>query len=558
MRIRQPALALKPRGDVTRNPKQGYQWPQNRTCVCVRQKYLKKKRKKETNAKFYTEKELNWTSDTINVLGIDIAQETEDVIRINYEKLLKKSAEVIDRWENRSLSLIGKVEIINTLIASLYVYRMTVLPSMPPSIVAKFNKLVENYIWKGRPKMPLQMLQNSKEHGGLQLVDIERKDKSIKATWVKMLMEEKYPEHRVYQYICPEIGPNIWCCNISPKDVPKIKISNAFWRDVMLAWAEYHHTEQCEEEQQILWWNSNIRVEDAPLWIPRCAKKGLIYVHQLFDDNGEYMCEQVVQQKYGMSVMQFNSIKAAMPKAYKSAVQKGIPVRDNKFARYMQEEKTAKYIYQQLEKSSEAHIQTICERWKKDTGSEVGVEQIRQALGQGKYITPIVKYQSFRYRLLHRILPTNIQLKHWRKRETDECSWCEMERETISHLLYKCPEVQKMWQAAEELCKEMTNSDVKLMNREVIDILSDEISENNAHKFICVATKQYIYRQRCLKSNLNVNQFKNIVHTCRKVEKYYAQKGGKLLKYLKRWNQNVNITDTEIIEEYINEMYSEK
>ena len=42
MRIRQPALALKPRGDVTRNPKQGYQWPQNRTCVCVRQKYLKK------------------------------------------------------------------------------------------------------------------------------------------------------------------------------------------------------------------------------------------------------------------------------------------------------------------------------------------------------------------------------------------------------------------------------------------------------------------------------------------------------------------------------------
>ena len=33
----EPTLALKPRGDVTRNPKQGYQWPQNRTCECVRQ-----------------------------------------------------------------------------------------------------------------------------------------------------------------------------------------------------------------------------------------------------------------------------------------------------------------------------------------------------------------------------------------------------------------------------------------------------------------------------------------------------------------------------------------
>ena len=34
----EPTLALKPRGDITRNPKQGCQWPQNRTCECVQQK----------------------------------------------------------------------------------------------------------------------------------------------------------------------------------------------------------------------------------------------------------------------------------------------------------------------------------------------------------------------------------------------------------------------------------------------------------------------------------------------------------------------------------------
>ena len=32
----EPTLALKPRGDVTRNQKQGYQWPQNRTHVSVK------------------------------------------------------------------------------------------------------------------------------------------------------------------------------------------------------------------------------------------------------------------------------------------------------------------------------------------------------------------------------------------------------------------------------------------------------------------------------------------------------------------------------------------
>ena len=29
----EPTLTLKPRGDITRNPEQGYQWSPNRTCV---------------------------------------------------------------------------------------------------------------------------------------------------------------------------------------------------------------------------------------------------------------------------------------------------------------------------------------------------------------------------------------------------------------------------------------------------------------------------------------------------------------------------------------------
>ena len=36
----EPTLALKPRGDITRSSKQGYQWPQKWTCV--QQKILKK------------------------------------------------------------------------------------------------------------------------------------------------------------------------------------------------------------------------------------------------------------------------------------------------------------------------------------------------------------------------------------------------------------------------------------------------------------------------------------------------------------------------------------
>ena len=40
----EPTLALKPRGDVTRSPKQGYQWPHKWTCV-QQNFFLKKKNK---------------------------------------------------------------------------------------------------------------------------------------------------------------------------------------------------------------------------------------------------------------------------------------------------------------------------------------------------------------------------------------------------------------------------------------------------------------------------------------------------------------------------------
>ena len=42
-----PTLALKPRGDVTRSPKQGYLSPQK--WICVQQKFLKKQQTIDTN-----------------------------------------------------------------------------------------------------------------------------------------------------------------------------------------------------------------------------------------------------------------------------------------------------------------------------------------------------------------------------------------------------------------------------------------------------------------------------------------------------------------------------
>ena len=82
-------------------------------------------------ARMYTVTDnIKWTNESINVLGVDICH--DNILEINYNNTLSKTKSILNGWKNRGLSLIGKVTIINTLISSLFVYKMLVLQSITP------------------------------------------------------------------------------------------------------------------------------------------------------------------------------------------------------------------------------------------------------------------------------------------------------------------------------------------------------------------------------------------------------------------------------------------
>ena len=78
------------------------------------------------------------------------------------------------------------------LVASLYVYKMMVIESMTAADLAKFNSIIQQFIWNGhRPKISLKELQLNKCEGGLSLVDMAVRDKSLKATWPGILQQNQ-------------------------------------------------------------------------------------------------------------------------------------------------------------------------------------------------------------------------------------------------------------------------------------------------------------------------------------------------------------------------------
>ena len=53
---------------------------------------------------------------------------------------------------------------------------------------------------------------------------------------------------------------------------------------------------------------------------------------------------------------------------------------------------------------------------------------------------------------------------------------------------------------------------------------------------IILVAVQYIYRNRCLKKQLSIHEFSREVNTTRNIEKYYAVKDNRIVKYFKKWD----------------------
>lgn len=207
---------------------------------------------KDSNAKIYTGKALNWTNTAPVILGIPIDASYEEI----FCKEIEKAKQICRIWSVRSLSLIGKVTIVNTLIGSLFVYKMQVLNSVKDDLVNEFEQMVKNFLWgeNKRVKIKLATLYNTKEYGGLKLVNLIAKDKSLKIKWVSTCKMVDKIRDLACEFL-PSIGNDFWMCNLNHTDVRAL-VGPGFWQDVALAWSNYNYHDPRDKEEvvkEFLW-----------------------------------------------------------------------------------------------------------------------------------------------------------------------------------------------------------------------------------------------------------------------------------------------------------------
>ena len=489
---------------------------------------------KKGDACLISQRQIAWTEEPLNIFGVMVTDDDDVNCKLNYEPLLEKTQKILNSWKHRDLSLLGKVLVVNTLVASQFVYKMTVLPRIPENIVKRVENIIIKYLWNGRKaKIPLEVLQRCGTQGGIKLVDLRLRDAAIKISWVQILASDDKAANLAYYFINNDLKQWVLDCNLHEKDTGILGIKNTFWQHFMEDWCKLNFNPNVDSDM-IIWLNSLIKIENKPFFWKDKFAKGLWKISQLYE-NGQLISASKAYTDFGLNFLEFNSIICAIPKRAREFVKHNTAPAVSLYAKLLDQKDVCKHVYQELFKQKDnTKVANIVKRWNRNEETQITLDSLYKATSNIFKVTNLPKLRSFQYRLCMKAIVTNKHLKMWKIFDIDSCCFCNDSVETIEHLLFYCDCVKTLWDTALSFIFERTGFAVSLSVKKCI---FNELHEHANHlaNFICLVTKQYIYRQRCAKGPLNKHDLLREILKHENLEKYVAVKHNKLSLHQKKW-----------------------
>ena len=147
-------------------------------------------------------------------------------------------------------------------------------------------------------------------------------------------------------------------------------------------------------------------------------------------------------------------------------------------------------------------------------------------------ITKDSKLHWFQYRINYRILATNSYLHKIGYTDSDLCTFCQNERETIYHIFWGCTHVQTLWREFSRWISEKCSQNFILSAKDVI--LGKE-SLNDTKNLLIILIKMFIYKQRNEKCIPVFIAFLKFLKYYQRIEKIMYQNKREVNKFNDRW-----------------------
>ena len=484
---------------------------------------------RHSDASFYSEKPIQWSDGDIDMLGITIRNaEHQDVS--TYDRIIEKMQNISQTWYHRRLTLMGKVLLINTLMASLFVYSMAVLPGLTTNQLNKITQIIHDFLWgKGvRAKIPMKVLIRKKFEGGLKLVNFSSKLDSLHFKWIKILENSKCMQEYVYDLIIPKLSFCLWDCNLSAQDAELHVVTHSFLSDLFIAWCRIHHHKPqtaVDVKGQIIWGNSWIRCRGTILTPPlEVWNQGIKTIEDLLDEEEcGWLTWENFKLKFPNSIswLEFYQIIRSIPREWITILGQGRYLDAHKLLTakdIIDHKKPTGLIYNEVINNfyDDVHFQNYANKWAQYLNCDIPMDKYQKYFKRVYSVTTITKLRDFQYRLnLNKVYPNYI-LKKWKVVDCELCEFCQSKVQTVMHMLIECKYVQWVWRALQgmfvmsNLCWEQEN------------LIFNTIHENPKHlvNLLALILKQYIYYCKCQGIRPNIRTYREKVVYWYRMELY--------------------------------------
>lgn len=440
----------------------------------------------------------------IKILGIwFVANDSEEeAYENNFRPILDRIRSICGSWSNRTLSLKGKVTIINSLIASLLQY-ISLAVHTPSRVFAEYKRLVVKFLWNNkRLKIAYSSLILPTNRGGLKLMDLETRTQVNMIQWIKRVINN--PNSSAAGTLRTIIDTSSLNSHFAAKRGPNKELNPAhkFYCAAFIVWDKFHGFELSsgrEVRAEWLWQNKRIQSGGRPIRGSSWQRSGINHIADLcHGTNNLFLSHTELSNKFGVqcSFLDLLQVRMSIPLHWRRLLAEA-PLPENPplsdFEIKIQGKELAdassigaKALYE-LINGGETTVSTACKRWQEEK-EEITLsspEEWNESCSSVYTATRETKIQSFHYKVLHKILPCGSFLHRVRIRDSAWCEHCD-ETDSITHYLFTCAKVRPFWL---RLCEWF---------RQEVDLYLDGITpkERDTINNILLSIKFYIFRQK--------------------------------------------------------------
>ena len=186
------------------------------------------------------------------------------------------------------------------------------LPNPDKTFIDKINNIIFSFLWNKKPsKIKHSTIIKEYGEGGLKMINITAFIDALKSTWIRrLLMTDSKWQIFIKQYIQIE---KLTSCGIKYLQETIINLPNKFWIDVLLSLINLNKKMVLSDEDVLkspLYYNDNIKIDGTSIFFKVWFNKGIKYINDLIDENGEFYTQADFSIKTGIKTnfLQYNGL----------------------------------------------------------------------------------------------------------------------------------------------------------------------------------------------------------------------------------------------------------